>query len=479
VAGSPRDGPRASRYNHATMKYAVPRSSRTDVVWPGVPEGEAALVMALQYQFDRSQFWPVTRLRAMQFAQLHQLASHAFRTMPFWRARLSGAGFDPAAPLTEEIWSRLPVLSRREVQSEGARLFCLSVPPDHGGISELTTSGSSGMPVRTRTTRLLQRFWDALVLRDAIWHDLDLTAKYAIIRNDTAPDASPPHGRLVPDWGRAFAGFPTAPAALLDLKRANTADQVAWLQREQPAYLMSYPSNLDLLARHCLAEGIRLPGLRAVRPFGEVVTDEVREVMVTAWGAPVIDAYSAVETGMMALQCPHAAANGQVLFHVLSEGLLLEVLSEDGRPCVPGEVGRVVVTQLHNFVQPLLRYEIGDYVEVGAPCACGRGLPVLNRIIGKTIDRFVLPNGERHFRTGVNRLTRSASIIQVQVVQTSRTAMEIRVVLRAPLTTAEEADLRAALIAMLGHPFDVTVVEVAEIPRHPSGKFRSFISDVT
>ena len=461
------------------MKYAVPRSARSDIHWPAIPDGEAAVVLALQYQFERSEYWPPARIRAMQFVQLHRLAAHAFRTMPFWRARLAQAGFDPAVALTEEVWVRLVVLSRREVQSEGARLFCLSVPQDHGDVSELTTSGSSGMPVRTRTTRLLQRFWDALVLRDAIWHDLDITAKYAVIRNDTAPDAGPPDGRLVSDWGRAFAGFPTAPAALLDLKRANTEQQVAWLVRQQPAYLMSYPSNLDLLARHCLAEGIRLPGLRAVRPFGEVVTDEVRAVMTEAWGAPVIDAYSAVETGMMALQCPHAAAEGRVSFHVLSEGLLLEVLREDGTPCAEGEVGRVVVTQLHNFVQPLLRYEIGDYVELGAPCGCGRGLPVLNRIIGKTIDRYVLPNGERHFRTGVNRLTRSPSIMQVQVVQTSRTAMEIRVVLRAPLTAAEEADLRESLVKMLGHPFEVSIVEVAEIPRHPSGKFRSFVSDVT
>ena len=81
--------------------------------------------------------------------------------------------------------------------------------------------------------------------------------------------------------------------------------------------------------------------------------------------------YSCEEAGYIALQCPQAEH-----YHCQSESVLVEVLDDEGRPCTPGQVGKVVLTALHNFAMPLIRYENQDYAEVGPPCACGRGLPV-------------------------------------------------------------------------------------------------------
>ena len=88
--------------------------------------------------------------------------------------------------------------------------------------------------------------------------------------------------------------------------------------------------------------------------------------------------YTCQEAGYLALQCPDYPH-----FHVQSENVLLEVVDDVGQPCGPGEVGRVLITSLNNFATPLIRYELGDYAEVGAPCPCGRGLPVLKRIMGR------------------------------------------------------------------------------------------------
>ena len=114
-------------------------------------------------------------------------------------------------------------------------------------------------------------------------------------------------------------------------------------------------------------------------------SDETME----AWGVPLSDMYSGREVGYLALQCPQHDH-----YHVMSEGNFLEVLGDDGRPCQPGETGRVVVTTLHNYVMPLIRYEIGDFAEVGEPCPCGRGLPVLTRILGRQQNMLTLPTGE-------------------------------------------------------------------------------------
>jgi phenylacetate-CoA ligase len=369
----------------------------------------------------------------------------------------------------------VPVLTRREVQAAGEQLYCSRIPAVHGGLTEESTSGSTGTPIKSRTTQLVQMFWQGFVLRDALWHGMDLGAKYAVIRNDRDAASGPPAGRALADWGPAFARvFTTGPAAVLDLRQCDTAQQVDWPLREQPAYLMTHASNLELLAQHCLRNGIAMPFLRAIRPIGEVVTDELRALLDVAWHAPVIDGYSAVEAGIIALQCPEHPH-----MHVQAEGVLLELLREDGSACAPGEIGKVVVTRLHNFAQPLFRYEIGDYAECGGACPCGRTLPVLTRVIGKTIDRFALPSGERRFQSGsLNRLHNTA-IVQLQLVQTGRGRMELRLVLSRPLTAPEEDDLRATFRRDLGHPFDIAIVRVDEIPRDPSGKYRKFQSDVS
>ena len=154
---------------------------------------------------------------------------------------------------------------------------------------------------------------------------------------------------------------------------------------------------------------MRLPGLREVRTLGEASTPDLRALCREAWGVPLVDVYSAEEVGYIALQCPEHEH-----YHVQAESVLVEILDERGAPAPPGETGRVVVTDLHNFAMPLVRYEIGDYAEVGEPCACGRGLPVLRRIVGRVRNmlrdaRAASATGRRSARAGSSRSRRSRS----------------------------------------------------------------------
>ena len=76
-----------------------------------------------------------------------------------------------------------------------------------------------------------------------------------------------------------------------------------------------------------------------------------------------------------------------------AENVLLEIIDAAGNPLPPGNVGRVVITVLHNLAMPLIRYEIGDYAAFGGECTCGRGLPVLERIVGRARNMLRLPDG--------------------------------------------------------------------------------------
>jgi phenylacetate-CoA ligase len=159
--------------------------------------------------------------------------------------------------------------------------------------------------------------------------------------------------------------------------------------------------------------------------------------------------------------------------------VLVEVLDERGAPCPPGKIGRVVVTALHNFAMPLIRYELGDLAEVGSACSCGRGLPVLRRILGRVRNTLLAADGKRYFPTfGTRSMPALGVLRQHQFVQKSFTLVEGRLVTARPLAAEEESALRQHVLSRLPGGFAVRFVYVDAIPRSASGKFEDFVSEV-
>jgi phenylacetate-CoA ligase len=456
------------------MSDPLPRSSVAGVAWPAIGDHGANGLLALQWQFARSERWPAEQLQARQFRQIAALLEHCAAHVPFWRERLARAGIMPGRALSPELWRRLPVLTRPEVRHAGAALHATPPPTHHGALLHVSTSGSTGVPLTCLKTELTRLFWHGAVLREMLWHGLDPGGTLAIIAEDGKRTAPPPDGRTLADWGPSVARvFATGPAALLDIQ-APVAAQAAWLRRRDPDYLLSWASNIETLARHCLEAGIRPPRLRAVRSVAEPVTPALRALCRAAWGATLIDAYSAEETGYIALQCPETTQ-----YHVLAEDILVEVLDEAGAPCAPGQAGRVVVTPLHNFAMPLLRYELGDAAVPGGPCRCGRGLPTLTRIAGRLRDRLLLPGGERRFALNPSEAFAGVPAIRrYQIAQVAPDLLEIRLVARQPLTAEEQATLADALADSLGHRFALRYVYRESFDRSPGRKFRDVVCEI-
>ena len=240
---------------------------------------------------------------------------------------------------------------------------------------------------------------------------------------------------------------------------------------------MTHPTNLYLLAKYCLDNAILLENLSQASTLSEILRPEVRDACRTAWGVEVPDIYSGRDVGYIALQCPEHEH-----YHVQAEGIYMEILDENGKPCEPGELGRVVVTPLDNFAMPLIRYDIGDYAEVGKHCPCGRGLPVLKRIVGRVQDLVVLPSGERRWTLlsagNIESFLEIAPIRQCQFVQKDLQTIEVRLVADRDLTDSEEDAIRNWIITKLDYPFSVMFTFVDNIPRTLSGKYQDFISEV-
>jgi len=449
------------------------RSYVDGIAWPALPSRHGAAIQSLLFQLDQTQWWPEQRLVERQLAQLQALLEHAYQTVPYHRMRLGAAGFRPGGSLTEADWRALPLLTRRDVQNAGKALASLKLPPEYAPVTESQTSGSTGQPVKVIATQLDALMWDALTIREHLWHRRDFSARLAVIRANAPQPQGESRVSMQRDWGPpAAALFETGPAAAMSFA-VDVAAQVEWLMRHGPEYLLTYPSNLMALVRHTAARGERPPRLREVRTIGETVTPELRAACRQAWQVPIVDAYSSQEFGYLALQCPESG-----LYHAMSENVLVELLAADGRRCAPGESGRVVVTALHNFAMPLIRYDLDDCAEAGGPCPCGRGLPTIARVLGRTRNMLRLPDGTQRWPlVGFARYRELAPIRQYQFVQRSREEIEARFVADRPLTGEEEARLSQIIQTALGHPFRLTFSYFDdEIPRGPKGKFKEFVS---
>ncbi|MEB2312780.1 MAG: hypothetical protein OZ921_16825 [Sorangiineae bacterium] len=390
---------------------------------------------------------PTRELEHAQRARADELLEHARRT----------TGFYADAPARFED---LPPLSRATVQARASALASRAVPPEHRAVREAHSSGSTGTPVTVPVGAVADAILGALSMRDHGWHRRDLRAKAASIR--ASPDL-----RADAKWSLHPQGGPLVSLGM----NATVREQLAWLEREAPAYLVTYASNAAALVEEAAEQGVALPSLRELGTFGETLPLELRETARRVWSVPVVDAYSSAEVGFIALECPEHAH-----YHVQAENVLVEVVRDDGTACETGETGRVLVTPLHSFPMPLLRYELGDFATVGGPCPTGLGLPVIERIVGRSRNMLTLPNGERSWpRFGSNLLGKLAPIRQFRMVQRGPEAMTLELVSER-LTPELEARVRALVLELLGYPFELTFEYRTELPRSPGGKFEDFVA---
>ncbi|MFT3806982.1 hypothetical protein [Arenimonas sp.] len=234
--------------------------------------------------------------------------------------------------------------------------------------------------------------------------------------------------------------------------------------------IVTYPTNLELLCRHIIAQDLDFSFVRRVTCLSEVFEPEHDRLIGQAFpNAYANVTYSSVEVGLIAARCPHRPDN----YHVMADKLGVEILDEDDRPCAPGELGRVVVTDYRNRWSTLIRYAQGD---LAAPvkCDCGRiPLPAITNIVGKVQGVFRTREGRRIIFTYFSPTFRdSPEIGQYQVVQESLDRFTVRCVPRAGADLAPfKARIQAKFEAEFGQGIRIAYETMEHIPRGPGGKF--------
>jgi len=400
----------------------------------------------------RSQHWPQERLRSYVHMRLRETLKAAAR-IPFYRLTLG------EAPHPDDL-GELPVLSRTEVGELERSVRALH--PAGTRLLSSRTSGSTAMPVPFLFDASHQRgrfAARARYLRENGWSPFQRSAWIVHVRPESPDDELVRRPRLL---GNHFFSHVT------DLE-----EQAAWLERLNPTHLYIYPANLQGLIPIFASGSRRLPALRKVFTGSEVLDDSVRHRVRTVLGVDIADNYGSTEA-FLAWECPAGS------YHVNAEHVLLEIVDDAGHPAAPGSMGRVLVTTLENRLMPLVRYEIGDYAfAVDGPCRCGRSLPRIGRIIGRSINLFVDARGRFLVPWNLLHVLKlQRALQQYQIVQREVDSFLIRFVGSRDLDAEERAAVRCGFEEIVAGKAVLDFERLDHIPRAPSGKFMPAICEV-
>jgi putative adenylate-forming enzyme len=255
-------------------------------------------------------------------------------------------------------------------------------------------------------------------------------------------------------------------------------DLVAELNRYNPASVAGFLSVLTMLAGEQEAGRLHIHPAMVI-PGGETVTADAAERLATAFRAKVRPSYACTECGFLSFSCAHG------WYHVNSDWAVLEPVDTDDRPVPPGRPSHtVLLTNLANRVQPILRYDLGDSVLLRPdPCPCGSPLPAI-RVQGRAADVLTFPgvHGEQVSISPMlfgTLLDRVPGVEQFQVVQTTPATLRVR------LQPADDADADRVWRAvhdgidrlLTDNKADQVSIERAEEPpqRGAGGKYRRVV----
>lgn len=422
---------------------------------------------------ERTERLPLRELAGYQQQLLIRLARHAYASVPFYRDRL-GCLFTSDGEVDLSRWNAVPFLTRDDVIAHGRDIRVTDLPADYGEVTETRTSGSTGVPLDIATNSMVFFTALALLTRAARRFGVDTSRPLANIgRFHDEPVAPYPEGAVKKGWSYAD---PDAPYYQLRLM-TPVEQQLEWLARRKAPYLLTQPSGALAIAYAVTPEQGRALGIEVVLLIGETVSEETREVISERLGARVAAIYACREIGHIASECEAAAH-----YHVAAENALVEIVDDEGRDVAPGSRGRVVVTGLYNYVMPFIRYEIGDVAVAGTgPCSCGRTLPVIERVVGRTRNAFVFRDGTRVWlrATTIRPMNAFVPFRRYQLVQLDHETIEFRY---EPDGSGREPNLLAlnAYARQAIHPsVKLQIVEVEQLSVGPSGKLEEFISNLS
>lgn len=417
---------------------------------------------------EASQWWPRQRILDLQLKRLQALLQDVAAHVPYYRELFARTGFDPAAVRSVADLQALPFLTKAEIRAHSDALRA----DNAAGLARFNTGGSSGEPLiffigTERVTHDVAAKW-----RATRWWDVDIGDREIVVWGSPIELGTQDRVRLVRD---ALMRTELLPA--FEMSDAKVDGFIARIRERRPKMLFGYPSAISHIALRAEQRGVRLDdlGVKVVFCTSERLYDHQRETISRLFGCPVANGYGGRDAGFIAHECP----SGNM--HITAEDIVVEIIDEAGRVLPPGQSGEIVVTHLATRDYPFIRYRTGDIGTLGEEaCPCGRGLPILKDIQGRSTDFVVAEDGTvLHGLSLIYILRDMPGVRAFKIVQETRSHTRALIVPEAGAST-EGLDMTVieGFRRRLGAGVEVSVEFVESIPAEKSGKFRYVVSHV-
>ncbi len=423
--------------------------------------------VARRKELETSQWWSCEQVQALQLARLRKFLDHLGRRVPYYREEFTRRGLRTDSVSSMADLANFPLLTKELIREHTARLKAEGA----GTLKRYNTGGSSGQPLvffmgRDRISHDVAAKW-----RATRWWGVDIGDPEIVVWGSPVELGAQDRLRNLRDWlirSELLSAF--------EMSESNLDRFVARIRERCPAMLFGYPSSLSKIADHAARRGLRLDnlGIKVAFVTSERLYEHQRSAIERGFGCRVANGYGGRDAGFIAHECPRGG------MHISAEDVIVEIVDPTGRPVAQGVEGEIVVTHLATGDFPFLRYRTGDVAALSAQaCACGRGLPLLNEIQGRSTDFVVASDGTLMHGLALIYVVRDLpGVAQFKIVQHSLDHTSVQLVPGPGFDSDLESRIRSGMRERLGAGVAIDVERVESIAAERSGKFRYVVSQL-
>ena len=416
---------------------------------------------------ERSQWWSPEALQRYRVDRLRRFLGKAKADVPYYRRLFAERNFDPMSLEDFKGLARIPLLDKKAIRTN----LDLLKSEFAGPLKRYNTGGSSGEPLvfyigKERVSHDVAAKW-----RATRWWGVDIGDPEIVVWGSPIELAAQDRVRGLRDRLLRTTLLPA-----FDMSPSNVEGFIRRIRAVRPRMIFGYPSALAHIARYAARAGQRLDdlGVRVAFVTSEVLYDDQRATIASAFACPVANGYGGRDAGFVAHECPSGG------MHISAEDLIVEIVDANGAPLPAGQPGEIVVTHLATDDFPFIRYRTGDVASVDSTCCpCGRGLPLLKDIKGRTTDFVVAHDGTvMHALALIYAVRDLPGVEQFRIIQHDLERTDIELVATRAFSAECERKLIGDFKARLGASVKIEICKVDRIAREASGKYRYVVSRV-
>ncbi|MDX2367666.1 MAG: AMP-binding protein [Colwellia sp.] len=424
--------------------------------------------VAIKQALERSQWLTTTEILKQQEQRLVEYIATAVADVPYYQQMFEQLGLTPSDIRCCADLQKLPFLDKNTIRAN----FSDIKSKQAGTVQPFTTGGSSGSPLtfllgNERVSHDVAEKW-----RATRWWDVDIGDKEIVAWGSPIELGAQDKIRIMRD-----KLFRSKLIPAFDMNEQKILNFIEQIKAEQPKMLFGYPSVFSLIAKTAMAKEIDLTqlGIKVVFVTSERLYPYQREVIEKTFNAPVANGYGGRDAGFIAHQCP----SGKM--HLSAEDIIVELVDTKGKVVVPGEKGEIVVTHLATSDFPFIRYRTGDIAIMDTEaCPCGRGLPVLKEIEGRTTDFIIAEDGTiMHGLALIYVLRELDGIEEFKIIQETKVLTRVQIVPSHTLSEKLKEQVIQGFKKRLGENVQIEIEQVSAIAAEKSGKFRFVISKIS